>query len=292
MELGSLAAEIRRTIAAARNQLHGQSVEHVIVIGNSPAHQTIAEQLNLEAGMTASCFDPTSGVKIRSELEKSLPERIERFSSLFGLLGQDEVAFETINFLDPKQKPKPKSQKQRLLFYSGIAAFVLLGMSYITWSVISSMEAEVADLQKQLTDSKPKMDQLKSDEVKFDSVDKWIKQDAIWLDELLYLSENYSNAESGMVLHLKMSSSQSANPTIALTGVTNGDKISLGDLEQKLRDFQHSVNNSGQSEDDSTKKYDTRFNATITIDHEAVEPKAEPDLKETKTNNPATSVKK
>ena len=86
----ALVAEVRRTVAAAQNQLGDQLIEQVVVCGGEGEASALAQQLRTQLALDVISFDPWRGV----ELDRGVPAAREIPPALRALLGllQEEAA--------------------------------------------------------------------------------------------------------------------------------------------------------------------------------------------------------
>ena len=121
-----LLSEIRRTIAAAQNQLGGRRVQSIVLCGSGEQHAALANQISQDLSTPAELFDPFDGLALAGELAKGLPDHADRFAPLLGtLLDELEQAEHAIDFLHPRRPPEPPSRRNALAL-AGLAAGLLV----------------------------------------------------------------------------------------------------------------------------------------------------------------------
>ncbi len=99
----TLLGEIRRTVAAAQNQLGGDRVEVVVLCGNPDDHPLLAAAIAEKLQLAVEHFDPFARMPRSRELTSHPPERPERFAPLLGLvLDEAEGRRHAIDFLNPR----------------------------------------------------------------------------------------------------------------------------------------------------------------------------------------------
>ena len=84
--------EIRRTIAAMQNRLHGRRVEEVHLCGDGPHQATLGERIESELDLPTKLFDPFTSFEGASAIERKLPEHRGRFAPLLGMLADAAAA--------------------------------------------------------------------------------------------------------------------------------------------------------------------------------------------------------
>jgi Tfp pilus assembly PilM family ATPase len=126
-----LMGEIRRTIAAASNQLNGQQVAAVTLFGTGSRLEPLRAAIDTLLKLDAEIWNPFTNVR----LDSNPPTHPGRFAALLGMMmNQSAGVRQPIDFLNPRRRPKPKSNRERYLLYAflGIAAVALLAVgSYL-----------------------------------------------------------------------------------------------------------------------------------------------------------------
>lgn len=154
----SLVGEIRRTVAAAQNQIPGREISHISLFGAALENKTIIEKLQ-QASFTAEAIDPFAEVDPARLTEIKSSQR-GSFAPLLGvahLLSGASTPF--IDFLHPRQRPLPPDNRRRnVLAISATVLLLLSGLTgYYYWS--ESMNSQVAELTAQI---KKKKDETKA----------------------------------------------------------------------------------------------------------------------------------
>jgi Tfp pilus assembly PilM family ATPase len=260
----SLAAEIRRTLAAVHHQLGELRVEGLHLCGAGPALKELAEQLARELDLPCVLFDPWQGVPLGPDLQGRLPDHSGRFAPLLGML-LDEAAGtpHAIDFLSPRRPPAPPSRKRLGLTIGGgvaaAAAVLALAAGWRIWGLSS----EVARLKQQSQEQ----DALVQRAAKLDGaaleIEAWRERDVNWLHELRLLSERFPKAEDGMLTGLTMVAGEESSH-IQLDGVVREPGV-VGGLEAGVRDDRHQVSGNDRQEDASHPPYAWRFSSTIHV---------------------------
>ena len=178
--------DIRRTLAAANNQVPGYETRKVLVFGNESdfagLRSAVEDQLQFDIDFV-NPFDHAEGLS-------SLPENPAHYASLIGLLTSHcSSATETIDFLNPRKKSSGGANN-RVAILAGIAAailvFGLIGLGYLLLSQKSSQIAKIREEISAQKDSDLIAQELIGDVEKVESFDN---TQAVWLKELAVLSE-------------------------------------------------------------------------------------------------------
>ena len=274
----ALLAEIRRTIAAAENQLGGQRIEAVALCGSDEQHAAMAQWIEKQLGTPTNVFDPFAGLNLGRTLRGSLPEQPGRFAPLLGMVVAElEGTGHAIDFLHPRHRPEPPTRRMKWVF-AGAAAVLLVAsfFGYRGWDRYD-LNRQIAKLEKESKELAPKVTQTEKDVAAVTAIEKWTATDVAWLDQLHKLSEDFRPAKEVMLLDLTLDS-YTPGGRMTLDGLAAGaDSITAmeEDLRKKAvqRKESRRVVETGSSEDDSEKSnYSRRFKL-----HVYVEPYVEPE---------------
>jgi Tfp pilus assembly PilM family ATPase len=210
--LPALVAEIRLTMAAARNQLGAETGESVkldslVLCGHEAADEQLAQSVQAELGLPVTLLDPFEGMSVAPPVLATLPPHADRFAPLLGML-QAELrgTAHAIDFLHPRRKPEPVNRRK--LWISLAAAAAVLVVAYFIYSQVTHilLAADVARMKKQATDKETALQEAKKKTgAKVAYIKKWADQDTIWLEELYELSREIPPARDVMFTSLTMS---------------------------------------------------------------------------------------
>ncbi|MCA9268406.1 MAG: pilus assembly protein PilM, partial [Planctomycetales bacterium] len=100
----SLLGEIRRTMAAAQNQLNGRRVTQIVLCGGRAEKQQMVAALAERLDVDVVVFDPFAGVEHGEQLRAHPPAHPERFAPLLGLLlDEAQERRPAIDFVNPRR---------------------------------------------------------------------------------------------------------------------------------------------------------------------------------------------
>jgi Tfp pilus assembly PilM family ATPase/Tfp pilus assembly protein PilN len=241
-----LLGEIRRTIAAAQNQLGGRRVESIVLCGRGDRHDALARLMQETLGTPTTLFDPFVGLNLSHELQEAPPELPGRFAPLLGmLLSELEHTPHAIDFLHPRRRPPPPSRR-KMYIAAGVAAGVLL-LGYFVYTQIERnwLEDEIAALESQsksLDDDVARADKL---EKKVKMIEKWTAGDMPWLEELRKLSKRCPPAKEMMLTQMTVLPSGTGGE-IQLSGLA-ASTSTIEEMEKSLYDKSHGVVPKGSS---------------------------------------------
>lgn len=264
----ALLAEIRRTIAAAENQLRGKRIETITLCGSGEQHAALAASIERELGVPTRLFDPFEGLSLGQQLRGDLPDHPGRFTPLLGMaLAELERTGHAIDFLHPRRPPEPPTRRKTVVV-AAVAAVLLVGsfFGYRGWER-KSLNREIKQLTNQSKELEEKVAAAKKDMAAAANFGRWTATDVGWLDELDKLAKAFPPAEQAMLTDLKFSQGQPKGGMITLDGLAK-DMDAIGAMETSLRKEFRRVVNAGNSDDGSSKFYSRRFKLLVAVEPE------------------------
>ncbi|QDU99225.1 type IV pilus biogenesis protein PilM [Lignipirellula cremea] len=304
-EVKRLVGEVRRTMAAAQNQLGGRPVEEVVLCGDHVDHAPFCRQIEEQLSLPIRRFNPFSQIEAAATVRSKPPVHAGRFAPLAGMLLDEALgARHAIDFLHPRRRPEPRSQKLLYSLVGGGVALILLGALFIYWSERSALDQRIVELEalkKQLTETRVLADENVS---AASLLAEWETGDIDWLTELGYLSEKFPPPEDAIVTQFTSAVTSQNVARMWLEGSVGGSE-SIAHIGQSLADERHRVESAGGRPDDTLPDYSVQFKETIEVDRapppeprasetvpaEANTPDAQPtSATEETTDSPATST--
>lgn len=261
----TLLAEGRRTMIAAQNQLGGRRVEEVVLFGDGQHHAALKQLLEKELTLPVRLVDPFDGVEW-GEVRPRKPEYPGTFAPLLGMMLDEAAGLPpVIDFLHPRKKPPPPNQRKTYIAIgAAVAAVVLLALGIMQWQ-LWSLDSEINALRV----TRFKVEKAAKDSVKpikdAESLDAFALGDITWLDELARLSGRLPPPEEAQLSELTVQTlPKGGGGTIKFVG--HVDKfLRVGQLEEALRDKQHSITGKGTSEDLERQTLPWSLDETITV---------------------------
>lgn len=260
-----LVSEVRRTLAAAQNQLGGQRVERVWLCAGSDEQQELARNLAESLSLPTELFDPFEELPHAARLEMAHGSHRGRFAPVLGML-LDAAAAEphAIDFLKPKRRAEKPSQRPRVLAYS-TAALALVGMlGGWYWYHLAGLDQQIADLKFQNANKQKTIDKYNEVVNRVAAIEEWRAEDVPWLDELKRLAEKLPPAEDMMLTDLRLNSQKGGGGRIEFDGLVKKLET-VQKVENSLRDAQHQVETGGTLPETETKPYEWDFDGSIFV---------------------------
>jgi hypothetical protein len=264
-EATELVGEIRRTMAAAQNQLGGQRVDSLVLCSAGGEHAALQELLAEKLGLPVGMFDPFEELSLERELQSHPPDAPGRFAPLLGLL-LDEVTStpHAIDFLHTRQKPEPPSRQRTYVLAAAAAAVLILGMLGYVWLLFADLANEKKRLGGTLQDLQRGAKTAGKTLKRYEELEKWTCGDVLWLDELRELSLRMPPAEEAIVEQFQANSRPEGGGAIVLDGVVSTADV-IERLEREVLDPKYTAVGTGSRQDDNFPGYAWRYHETISI---------------------------
>ena len=180
-----MVGEIRRTIAAAQNQLGESRVEKIMLFGTHGQHANLCERLRGRTKLEVELLDAFDGITT-----DRVPQHSERYAAAIGmLLDEAQEIAPTIDFLNPRKTPEPESPTRKRVFYGGILAAVLLGVAALVMYKFKLLNDEIETYTRRFARIANENKNMESTVALAKQLREWKQADRDWLGELAHLSE-------------------------------------------------------------------------------------------------------
>ncbi|HPM84814.1 MAG TPA: hypothetical protein PLF81_29115 [Candidatus Anammoximicrobium sp.] len=262
----ALLGEIRRTLAAARNQLSDQPVEVVALLGSPAELGGLPNDLPGQLGLEVESFDPLDRVILTADARSGLADCSGRFAALLGMIYDDaEGRPHGIDFLNPRQRPKPPDRRRRYAWLAAAAAGLLLVLGgLINWQ-IQQYNHRLEDLRAQSKDLEQPVKSAEKLRADVAVIDAFAAADVNWLEQLVDLSEKFPSPEDAIVDTATFSSlTDGGGGQVFLEGYVRDPAVIEG-MESRLRDAQHQVTGGGTQFDERQPELRWQFKEKIVV---------------------------
>lgn len=228
-----LMAEVTRTLAAVpQTHLAGEAVESVYVFGHCDDYKELVERIGNDLSLPARVFDPFEALRADENL---IPEDPGRFAPLLGMLLDESTGSHSVDFLHPRQPPKPVDRRRIAAIAGAVVAVVVLGAVYAGWSMLAARDQEIADLETMSRKLKGVVNEAALERELARTVRDWQTKNVIWLDELRDLSVRFPPGRDVVVLRLSASDQQQGGGAVRVQGLVRDPKIVV-EMEHRIRD--------------------------------------------------------
>ena len=258
----NLADEIERTLTIGVDENESVPIQHIVMFGDGANPELLRY---LQGDLTVRYLNPFTLPNVSVSKDIADPEK---FAPLIGsLLVQTQKTKPVIDFLHPKEAPKPPNYFRPTLAALLLLGMICLGLFYWNMTVINKMQAdrdaikeEHAKVAAELQTQMPGWNVLRRTQI-------WESQNVVWLDVLKDLSEVLPSDTDLVVAQMTLTTGVPNNPrttgSIALTGMVR-DPAVLMKLQSDLQSSgRYLVQHQSPSQNPAGGGYPWLFRTTI-----------------------------
>ncbi|MDR2641212.1 MAG: hypothetical protein LBC74_00295 [Planctomycetaceae bacterium] len=275
-----LAAELRRTMIAVRNEIQGITVDDVIVCGKD-AHfakmsQLLSETLGVPVKMFDAWTDPklsgsklrvaggelikTSG-KLRNDLATGNISNPERYSALIGsILRAGRNTQCDIDFCNPKRRQERIGYRV-FVNLAVVVVFLLLvgwvGYEFYMKNLLTENNKAIAKQQTKLDKTAKSIAPLR---MQLQAIESWHADKIDWFEQLGWLNRNAPDPRDMMLKTLTLTATQGGS--MNFTSLVRNSSI-VSPMEEKFRSDNHDVKTGEKSEIRDNSQY--RYQVTLWV---------------------------
>lgn len=234
-------AEINRTFFVGVPELLVNTIQKIVLFGSAQEWKPYIELLNAvyEEGEQApvEIVNPFTLSNVRCE---EPPIGASRFAPLLGmLLNEQRQRRPSIDFLRPKEKPKPINTARYAVFAAVLLAICVYGLHIMNQRVLDAMRKDVAALQEKYSTTSAMYAQLQPPYGVLSIAKAWESGCSNWLDELREISLLFPASQDLVVTEMTLTSGPiNRNPNYAgmiqFSGIVK-DSTVLRRLENSLK---------------------------------------------------------
>jgi len=273
----ALVGEIRRTLAAVRQQLADRQVEKVIICGaDSPMISSGA--LRGELGLPVEILDPATQAPSGLSTKGLSAESLGRFSAVLGMaLAEADRRPPIVDFANVRRRTEARRFNRVHALATAVAAAAVLWFGFYFWRQISEPKRELADLQNRIRDLQTQSDKYKDVTAQAAAINRWLATDVNWLDELEQFArrvrpqpltaKDFPTANDAVITQLTVIRPVgigAAGGRLDVKGVAKSPSA-VKELEERLRDSAHRVTPGGGNQDKAVPGYDWSFGLAVHV---------------------------
>jgi len=277
----TLLAEIRRTLASARQQSGERQVDRVLICGTAAASGQASEMSN-ELKMDVSMFDPAAHAPTGLTSQGLAPGSLARFAAVLGMaLNEADHRPPIVDFINVRRRLERSRFERKHIYMAAGAAAVLLLISMIVWRQSTASAREIARIREEIQKLEPEVKQANDLTAKAAAVERWLATDVPWLDGLDRLSERlrpkplsekeYPVNEDLVVQQLTVAKPSESDIKAGLAGRVDiravaKNSAAVTALENRTRDTQHQVSTGqGHADTSTVPGYEWAFNLRVGV---------------------------
>ncbi|MEM9586893.1 MAG: hypothetical protein AAGA03_06395 [Planctomycetota bacterium] len=265
---GVLAGELRRSLMACGAATEQRSV---ILWGRESVHQVDLAKIREATGGKATAADPFDLVEVDRKAAGKLPEHIGRLAPLVGLLASDETASDRlIDFLNPRKRPDPKSNRTRNTWIAIAAAAAVLLVGFLGYRQLAALDAQIQQKEDYIAQLDEKAKTASTYQAETEVVDQFLDGDVNWLREIKRAAEKMPASTDQIVTKLTARvSSRGGGGELRLSGAVTRPSV-IDEFEEAVKDETHRVVGEGSGVLKRDDVYRWGFEETIVLDGQAI----------------------
>ncbi len=259
----TLLAEIRRTLAAARQQSGDRQVDRVLICASSSAADPVRDMAD-ELGMSVAIFDPAAHAPTGLTNQGLPAGSLARFAAVLGMaLCEADHRPPIVDFVNVRRRAARRRFGRIHALAAAAAAVALLGFTFHLWRQSTGPVRELARIRSQIKDLEPWVKQADQMTAKAAAVERWLGSDVTWLDGLDTLSQrlrpkllsekDFPVSEDLVATQLIVAKPPANDPTagrVDLRAIAK-NSAAVTPIERRVRDAEHQVS-SGQGRANTT----------------------------------------
>jgi len=205
-------------------------------------------------------------VDVDRKTSKSLPEHTGRLAPLVGLLAADENSPDRlVDFLQPRKRPEPKSNRARTAALIGVPVAAVLLLGFLIYRQFAAMDQQIELLQTTVNDDlQPRVEVAEASIGEVAEVDKFLDGDVNWLAEMQRLATKMPPAETLLVREIRGTTSTNGGGSLTVYGSVTDSSV-IEEFENNVRDDVHSVMGKGATFQAGQDLYQYTFSEEVVI---------------------------
>ena len=273
----TLAGEIRRTVAAVRQQSSEQQVGRVVLCGHA-SETDVASSMAAELGLAVEVFDVSAQAPAGFTTVKLSTESTSRFAAALGMaLGEADRRAPVLDFLNIRRRVTERRFSRLHALAAAAVAFLVLALGVQFWRQSTEPARELREVNAELASLDNQNKQYAKVTKQAGQIDRWLATDVNWLDELDRFSrqwrptpldsKEYPAAEDAVVTQLTVKRPPSLNATGGILDLKAAAKspAAIAAVETRLRDANHRVATGSVKQDRTVPGYERSFDLSMDV---------------------------
>jgi Tfp pilus assembly PilM family ATPase len=180
----AMVGEIRRTVAAARQQMVDAQVEQVVLCCSHAAADQ-ANNLSDELGIPVTILDPVASAPAGLASQGVAADSLARFAAVLGVaLVEADRRPPIVDFINFRRRREAQRFTRTHAIAAAAAAIAVLGIGGNLWVKSWRAAREIAAVRSEIQIAQESQKQYEKIVATADAVEKWLATDVNWLDEL------------------------------------------------------------------------------------------------------------
>jgi hypothetical protein len=184
----ALIGEIRRTMAAVRQQLADRKVDHVVVCGAADPEEG-SSILGDELDVPVTLFAPAAYAPAGLHTHAVPPESLGRFAAVLGMAHSEaDRRPPIVDFANVRRRAEARRFSRVHALAAGAAAAAVLWVGVYLWRQLAEPTRELAEINARIQELQAQADMYKDVTAQAAAIDRWQATNVNWLDELEQLA--------------------------------------------------------------------------------------------------------
>jgi len=273
----ALLGEIRRTMAAVRQQLADRKVEQVVLCGTQSTFDAAAA-LTAELDVPVTGFDPTAHAPSGLATQGVPADGLARFAAVLGMaLSEADRRPPIVDFANVRQKVERKKYGRVHVLAATAAVIALLALGAQMWRTLSGETQKLAELEAEIAGIQSQVEKYEEVTEKAAAIERWLATDVNWLDELEQFArkvrpqplsdKEFPVSNDVVITQVTMSRNSGTDAVGGKLDVKAKAKsdAAVRELEQRLRDAEHRVTPGGLQRDATLPGYPRSLDLQIVV---------------------------
>ena len=212
-----LTGEIKRTMIAAASQRPNLNVEQIRIWGDDLQHSELCKSLSQSLSVPVTSLDPFQLFDASNSLRTEAGDDPGKFAATMGALLAPQVSDRLIDFSNPRKRIEKTRPVVLYAVLGAVAATLLLGGFGWYWMSHSALDSEIAALNTVISGNDETVKLTSKKVSDWNKVEKFLKGDHLWLNELEYMSTRAEASSEGVVRSAdnRMSEPSARTPSMA-----------------------------------------------------------------------------
>jgi hypothetical protein len=272
----ALLGEIRRTIAAVRQQLTDRQVDNVVVCAGRAAFDE--GPMRDELGIRVETLDPVAQAPSGIASQGVPAESLGRFAAVLGMaLSEADRRPPIVDFANVRRRVETGKIRRVHALAAAAGAVAILAMGIYLWKQLSDPTRELAELEGRIVETQSQADVYKNVTAQATAVKDWLATDVNWLDELKdfalrvrpepLAAKEFPVANDAVMTQLHMFRPAGKDPIggrMDFQAVAKSP-AAVADLEHRLRDDRHKVTTGVGKKDGAVPGYEWSFGLAVDV---------------------------
>lgn len=276
----ALVGEIRRTMAAVRQQMADRQVSQVVLFGGETKAEVLgAAASEIEAPIVE--FNPMDHAPVGLANKGVALESLQRFSAVLGMaLSEADRQAPIVDFANVRRRVEAQRFSRVQIQAAIVAALLVIWGTFYVWRSFAEPARELADIQNRIQEVQQEGKMFKSVVSQAEAVDRWLATDINWLDELNDFAQrvrpqplaakDFPTADDTVITQLTVSRPPGNTPSGGKMDIDAVAKSSnaVAKLEERLRGSKRTVSTGGGKLEKSLPGYDWSFGLDVRVPSE------------------------